>query len=185
MTETIITSFTAYVSTNFDDILILMLLFAKPNANFFKIFVGKLLGIGFLTAISLLGACGLQVIPQEYVRFLGFIPILLGAKVFWVYHKKNENPQNINTSKAVILDTAIITVANGADNIGIYIPLFVGYTLTQGIITVAIFIIMTLFWCLLGNQIARISLLRRAIHKYSQIITPLIYVLLGIYILLF
>lgn len=55
------------------------------------------MGIGVLTAISIIGALGVSVIPHEYVGFLGLVPIYLGIKKY-VDHKK-ESESNRNTGR--------------------------------------------------------------------------------------
>ena len=55
------------------------------------------MGIGALTTISIIGALGISVIPQQYVGLLGLVPIYLGTKVY-VDHKR-ESTDNGNTSQ--------------------------------------------------------------------------------------
>lgn len=187
MTETLLSSVIAYASTNIDDIFILMLLFTQTSAKFQRILFGKFIGIGLLTAVSLLCAFSLSFFPQEYIRFLGIAPILLGVIAFFDYRKES-NPQislgNHSVSSA-IWSTALITVANGADNVGVYVPLFVGYTLPQMLVTVLVFALMTVLWCILGSKMARLTFIGRTIERYKNIAVPAIYILLGVYILFF
>lgn len=95
MISTVITAFVSFVSTNIDDIFVLMLFFTQIN-NVKKrrhIIIGQYLGIGVLTTISIIGALGVSVIPHEYVGLLGLLPIYLGIKEY-VDHKK-ESKRNI------------------------------------------------------------------------------------------
>jgi cadmium resistance protein CadD (predicted permease) len=185
MTETIVTSIIAYIGTNIDDIIILMLLFAQPNVNFSRILFGKWIGIGILTAISLFGAFGIGLILPEYIRILGVIPILLGFKAFFSYRKDQDESPTEEKKNVAIWNVAAITIANGADNLGIYIPLFTGYSFLQILIAVAIFAVMTFLWCILGSKISKLSPIQKLMRKYSRIAVPVIYIALGIYILLF
>jgi len=96
--STIITAIISFASTNIDDILVLMLFFSQIN-NVMKrryIVIGQYLGIGALTTISIIGALGVSVIPQQYVGLLGLVPIYLGTKAY-VGHRQ-ESKDNGNTS---------------------------------------------------------------------------------------
>lgn len=93
MLSTVITAFISYVSTNIDDIFILMLFFSQTSSNMKirHIIIGQYLGIGILTAISTAGALGISIIPQKYVGLLGFVPIYLGIKAYADYKKERNN----------------------------------------------------------------------------------------------
>ena len=125
MLQTILTAILCYTSTNIDDLFLLTLLCAQADskAGQRSILTGHCLGIGALTAVSLLGAFGLQVIADErLVRLLGLIPILLGIRS-WRQTKVDDAP---SLSRATLGTSGIflLTIANGADNVGVYIPAF-------------------------------------------------------------
>lgn len=211
----VITAFVSFISTNIDDLFVLMLFFTQIN-NVIKrrhIVIGQYLGIGALTTISIIGALGVSVIPHEYVGLLGVVPIYLGIKEY-VDHKKecksNENTdhqehQNLENSKLEettdtqenriltftkrfinpsVVKVFSVTVANGGDNIGIYIPLFTGINLVGIFITVIIFILLTALWCFIGLKLAEHPFVQRNIEKYRHIFVPIIFIVLGIFILI-
>jgi len=99
--STVITAFISFVSTNIDDILVLMLFFSQIN-NIMKtrhIIIGQYLGIGTLTIISIVGALGISIIPHEYVGLLGLIPIYLGIKAYADYKKESKYKKNIENQE--------------------------------------------------------------------------------------
>ena len=96
-----------------------------------------------MVAINILGALGTQLFPPQYVGLLGFLPIILGRKAWFDYHNKEK------------------TKANGADNIGVYIPVFSQYDLVDFFTTLIIFACMIYLWCYIGHQIANISYVRK------------------------
>lgn len=63
------TGITAFIATNLDDILILLLFFSQVNALFRRrhIVTGQYLGFGALVLASLLGFFGCMMFPQEWV----------------------------------------------------------------------------------------------------------------------
>lgn len=214
MISTIITAFVSFVSTNIDDIFVLMLFFSQINNNMTKrhIIIGQYFGIGALTVISIIGALGVSVIPHEYVGLLGLIPIFLGVKEFIDYKKESKDKKNteqqehndidnseleertylkensiitfsnsfINPS---ILKVASVTLANGGDNIGIYIPLFTRMSLRDILITVVVFALLILLMCFLALRVVEKPLIQGIIEKYKHIFIPIIFIGLGIFIL--
>lgn len=192
MLETMIATIMSFVGTNIDDIFINTLFFAQANSkrDIRSVVIGKYLGIGGLVLLSLLGAFGLQFIPQRYIGFLGFIPIALGIKE-WVGYLKSRNAPGAeeeetkaDPSKGMVLNVVLVTMANGADNIGVYIPLFAGYTPIQMVVVVVIFALMIALWCLLGKKLSDLPVLRSFLLKYKYIMVPVVFVILGIYILI-
>ena len=81
-----------------------------------------------------------------------------------------------------ILSVVIVAVANGADNIGVYIPLFTGYSSWQFLLTIFVFTIMMALWCFLGERITSFPRIKDAIQRCKHIAVPIIFVGLGIYI---
>ncbi|MGG7058236.1 cadmium resistance transporter [Clostridium tertium] len=177
------------------------------------IVIGQYLGIGALTTISIIGALGVSIIPHEYVGLLGLVPIYLGIKAY-VDHKKeskdiknayqqeNQNGENgkfkestatqgnriITFIKSFINPSVVkvfsVTVANGGDNIGIYIPLFASMSLFDIFITVIVFVLLILLLCFIGLKLAKSPFIQKNIEKYKHIFVPIIFIGLGIFILI-
>lgn len=212
MISTIITAIVSFFSTNIDDIFILMLFFSQVNKDIKvkHIVIGQYLGIGALTAISIAGALGISIIPQEYVGLLGLVPIYLGIKEYIEYKKEIKNnveeevqdtEENIQEQVVLnqenktlasirkfispsILKVAGVTIANGGDNIGIYIPLFSSMKLYSILITVIVFLLLTGVWCFIGFKLAEHPFVNKNIEKYKYIFVPIIFIALGIFIII-
>lgn len=187
--ETLILSITSFIGTNIDDLFINMLLFseAKNKAERNGVVIGKYLGIGTLMLLSILGASGLQFLPSRYIGYLGVVPICLGVKEIVGNFKREENATGSdNQSKATnrVMNTALITIANGADNIGVYVPLFAGFAAWQIVVAICVFLILIGVWCFLGKALAELPALQNALTRYKHIIVPVVYIALGMYILL-
>lgn len=179
MTTSIVTSVIAYISTNIDDIFVVMLLLAQAGGmQKHKLIAGHFLGVALLTAISMLGAMGLQNLPLKYVGILGLVPIGLGIRA-WFHRNEAETE-----AKAVgLLGMTAITLGNGADNIGVYLPLFTGFSGVERAVAVAIFAVMTALWVWLAHSMAAFPKVKAVIGKYKRILIPIVFVLLGVYIL--
>ena len=185
--EILLTSILAFVSTNIDDLFLLTLFFGNRTFRDRDIVVGQLLGISSLIAISLVCSLVGLLIDQAYVGLLGLVPMYLGAKGIWALLKKqdadnyeNKEPRQRSNS---ILTVAGVTIANGGDNIGIYIPLFATLTWTNKITMVTSFLVLTLLWCLVAKYFTKHPYVAKVIDKYGHIVTPFVLVALGIYIL--
>ncbi len=182
MIEVIFSAVIAYIGTNIDDLFIGMVLYLDAGSikSRFAVSTGKFLGIGLLVLISLAGAYGLGLIFNNYLWLLGLIPIFLGIREA-IKRDKYETENHTNIS---ILNTAAITVANGADNIGVYIPLFTGCILPRLLIILLCFVLMTGLWCILSARLAALPGLRAFLTKYRKPIVPAVLISLGIYIIL-
>lgn len=207
--DTLVTALISFISTNIDDVFVLMLFFSQTNhtMKIHHIIIGQYLGIGLLTILSIIASLGVSILPHEYVGLLGLVPIFLGIKAFVDYKKDsnediqkqdNENNEfeetpniqsnpftnffkNINTS---VFKVAAVTIANGGDNVGIYIPLFSRMNLFGIFTTVIIFTILIALWCFIGLKLSKYPLIQNNIEKYKHIFVPIIFIGLGIFILI-
>ncbi|MDQ4138927.1 MAG: cadmium resistance transporter [Bacteroidota bacterium] len=184
----LVTSILTFVSTNIDDIFILVLFYGNPRFKEKEIIAGQLIGILALTGASLLASLIGLLIDKPYIGLFGLIPIYLGAKALWtlVKNKENEEAVTIEEKKLArnnLLSVAGTTFANGGDNIGIYVPLFATLTWTSKFVMVLVFIAMTFLWCYAARYLTQHPYVARAVNKYGHLVTPFVLILLGLYIL--
>lgn len=88
-----------------------------------------------------------------------------------------------NEGRGKVLTVSGVTIANGSDNIGIYIPLFATMVWSEKLLTISLFFIMTFIWCLVAKYAAKHPWVARVIDKYGHLVTPFVLILLGVYIL--
>jgi cadmium resistance transport/sequestration family protein len=185
--EILLTSLLAFISTNIDDLFLLTLFFGNRTFRERDIVIGQLLGISSLIAISLVCSLVGLLIDQAYVGLLGLVPVYLGIRGIWtMLNSKRGVDEDDNKGKTggrnSILTVAGVTVANGGDNIGIYIPLFVTLTWPSKLTMITCFLVMTLVWCLVAKYFTKHPYVANAVDKYGHIVTPFVLVVLGIYI---
>ena len=174
-----------YISTNIDDIFVIMILLSQCSRKGRQsLIAGHFLGVGLITAISMLGAFGLQNLPLKYVGLLGLVPIVLGIKSVREYRKGKDEDDELPGEDVGVLGMAMITLGNGADNIGVYIPLFTGFSLMERLGAVVIFAVMTAVWVHLANTLSEFPKVKALIRKYRHIAIPLVFFLLGLYIIM-
>jgi cadmium resistance protein CadD (predicted permease) len=174
----ILVSIATFALTNIDDLVLLTMFFAQrvPARN---ILVGQYLGFAGIVALSLAGSLAAVAIPHEWFRILGILPLAIGIKRL-VQMRGNE--RNADSPKMDVLSVAAITLANGGDNVGVYIPFFaINHTHIWTVLLV--YGVLLLLWSLAGKRMGNHTHVLRAADRYAHFIVPLVFVGLGVYIL--
>ncbi|HEU3373551.1 TPA: CadD family cadmium resistance transporter [Streptococcus pneumoniae] len=192
MGQTIISAIGVYISTSIDYLIILIILFAQLSQNKQKwhIYVGQYLGTGLLVGASLVAAYVVNFVPEEWmVGLLGLIPIYLGIRFAIVGEDAEEEEEEIierlEQSKAnqLFWTVTLLTIASGGDNLGIYIPYFASLDWSQTLVALLVFVIGIIIFCEISRVLSSIPLIFETIEKYERIIVPLVFILLGLYIM--
>ena len=182
-----------FISTNVDDIFLLAAFFADKKLTARTVVLGQLLGIGALVAMSTLVAWLSMALPEGWISLLGFVPLYLGLKQIkslWTDAYDSAEDDEIQGQehqmerglRSQLLAVAGVTIANGGDNLGVYIPLFAN-SLTAIPLFVVVFGLMTLLWCFLGHVLVNNKVFGHWIRRYGHKILPVVLILLGFDIL--
>lgn len=192
MGQTIISAIGVYISTSIDYLIILIILFAQLSQNKQKwhIYAGQYLGTGLLVGASLVAAYVVNFVPEEWmVGLLGLIPIYLGIRFAIVGEDAEEEEEEIierlEQSKAnqLFWTVTLLTIASGGDNLGIYIPYFASLDWSQTLVALLVLVIGIIIFCEISRVLSYIPLIFETIEKYERIIVPLVFILLGLYIM--
>ncbi len=193
MIWTALSSVLAFASTELDDFLLLVILFAGARSSGGRVVaaVSKISGMFFLCACSIFFSSYLAKLPDVVMRSLGFLPIIIGAKEFFGKND-NENQKKLNILKnsemtgvvRIFIDTFLITLAGGGDNVAVYISFFAGRTAMDLIVIVVMFLVLQTGLCILACRISGISVLEKFMNCTKGFLVPALLVALGIYILL-
>ena len=81
---------TAFVATNIDDIVVLMIFFSSSNFQARHVVIGQYLGIGSLFAIGALGSLIALVVPSYIIGLMGLVPIAIDIKELLERRNKNK-----------------------------------------------------------------------------------------------
>lgn len=187
--DIVLTSFLAFASTNIDDLFILALFFGDKRFSIRDICWGQYLGIALLVTISYFGARLGKWIDVRYIGLLGFIPVYLGISQLLELIRLSEpkEPETLNNKLDLsqgFWAVASVTFGNGGDNIGTYVPLFSTLDNTELTIMLFIFLLMVAIWLITANYLASHPLMAKTIDRYGHIFTPIVLILLGVYILI-
>jgi cadmium resistance protein CadD (predicted permease) len=173
-----------FVSTNVDDLVVLIGFFAHPQFRARDVVAGQYLGLAVLFVVSAVGALLALVIPNTYLGLLGIFPILIGIrKLIALRHETAEaDLPGIGRSRS-IAGVALVTIANGGDNVGVYMPSFAVHSFGQIVVIAIVFVAMTATWCLLAHWMVNHPRLGAPLRHYGHIFAPIVLIGLGILIL--
>lgn len=193
----------AFLATNIDDIIILLLFFSQINANFRRrhIFFGQYLGFTAIIIASLPGFFGGLVIRRELIGLLGILPIFIGLKQLLSQKEETTEVQTVtsdfkqsphrNPIVSFVLSllhpntykVAAVTFANGGDNISIYIPLFAGQNLATLGVILSVFFLMVGVWCFIAYLLTLQQTIADILTRYGNIAVPYVLIGLGLFIM--
>lgn len=177
-----------FVVTNVDDIFILLAFFADPKFRPVQVVVGQFAGMAALLALSLVGSLISLVVAPAYVGLLGFAPLGLGLWRLWQLRRTSEEEPGANTGArtavARVVAVALVTVANGGDNLGVYIPVFASHPQRDLATFVTVFLTLTGVWCAIAYWLVYHPRLGHPIRRIARPMTPLVLIALGVFILI-
>lgn len=192
MLQIIFSAIAVYISTSIDYLFILLIIFSQAytQKGLRQIYFGQYLGTGILVAISLFAAYVLNFIPQDWmIGLLGLIPIYLGIRVAMGSEEEAEEEEVVEKlesrgSNRLFWTVALITIASGGDNLGIYIPYFTSLSVSEIILVLVVFALSIAVLCYISYRLAKISFVSETLEKYERIIVPIVFIGLGIFIML-
>ena len=169
-------STSAFVSTNIDDLFLLVGFFSDRSFSRGLIFAGQILGMAIIVAISLVAASAAALaISPAHVGLLGVAPIVIGiGKLLRLGKEEEGQPTAVG-----ILQVATVTVVNGGDNIAAYTPIFATQGSREMSATLAIFGVLTLVWCFAALGLVRHTAVGKPLRRYGHVLLPFILIGLG------
>lgn len=193
-----------FVGTDVDDLVVLTVLFLSARATGRprpgQIWLGQYAGIGALVAISAVAALGLVVVPDRWVGLIGLVPLGMGlwglasairsrgsgggseADGLEAGGLKPDGPKAPRLVTSA-LSVAALTIANGADNIAVYTPVFRTLGLATSLVTVAVFAVLVAGWCALASWLGSHRRIVAVVDRWGHWLVPGLFVLIGLAIL--
>jgi cadmium resistance transport/sequestration family protein len=190
------TGVAAFSATNIDDIVILTLFFSQVNTTFrhWHIIAGQYLGFAILVIASLPGFFGGLFLPQPWIGLFGVLPITIGIKCFFdredneLDATETQKPQSQTSlfAKFINLQTysvAAITVANGTDNISVYVPLFASSTWESLLAILGVFFTLVGVLCYTAYKLTHQQAIAELLTRYGNNFMPFVLIGLGAFII--
>jgi cadmium resistance protein CadD (predicted permease) len=187
----------AFASTNVDDLFLLASLFVDKEFRTMPVVAGQFLGMLLLVAFSALAALFAISIQGDWIYWLGLAPLFLGIGRLRDLFQRSARPNSSDRdrldfvgkeqlrsgwTRSEVAFVALLTIANGGDNLSVYIPLFSIHRRSIPLFVV-IFGVMTAVWCLLGYCLTNHSLFADRLKRYGRYIIPFILIGIGLNVL--
>lgn len=186
-----------FAVTNIDHLMLLTLWFVhghqRPGTTL-RICAGQYLGFSaILAATVILNLISGFVIPEAQLHLLGLIPLILGVKagIEEILERRESNDSRDAQSAESKLEgkpvsvgaVALVTIANGGDEIGVYLPVFALSAWWQVAMFCAVFLVLAgallaLAWFITG----RLGL-AEVLERFEAVLFPSVLILLGVLIL--
>lgn len=201
-------AFAAGLATTFDDNIYLTGFFSEVNRTFRPkhVAVGELVGFSVLLAISLLGFAVGLVVSSEWIGLLGVLPILIGFNNLREHFNSSDEAEydkkqnKLKYAKArgfesrrltlwqilrdrQTYDVSAVTISNGGNNLGIYIPLFASLSFSKILLTIPVLYGFVITWLLLSFHLTRAPGIAFVLSRYGRLFFPFVLMWLGFRIL--
>jgi cadmium resistance protein CadD (predicted permease) len=198
----------AGLATTFDDNIYLTGFFSEINRSFRPqhVVIGELLGFSLLVAISLLSFLIGQYLPTRWLGWMGLLPILIGVRNLTQHlqrgygdeadrqasHRLFGTLQGFAPRRLTLLQllrdrqtyaVSLVTLANGSNNLSIYIPLFASLKPAQVSMVVPVLYGFVILWLTLSYRLTRAPGLALVLNRYAPIFFPFVLIWLGFRIL--
>nr|WP_276541262.1 cadmium resistance transporter [Corynebacterium diphtheriae] len=179
-----------FIATNIDDIIVLSLFFARgagQKGTTLRILAGQYLGFMGILAAAVLVMLGAGVfLPAEAISYFGLIPLALGLRAAWQAWRSDDDDDDdakIAGKKVGVLTVAGVTFANGGDNIGVYVPVFLNVDTAAVIIYCIVFLVLVAGLVLLAKFVATRPPIAEVLERWEHVLFPIVLIGLGIFIL--
>lgn len=179
-----------FIATNIDDIIVLSLFFARSadrSGTAAKIIAGQYLGFGAILLASIIVALGARsFLPESFIPYFGLIPLALGLRAAWQSWRGKDNDDDDERAAGKplsIMTVAAVTFANGGDNIGVYVPIFVTVGVVGIIAYSGVFLLLVAGLVLAARYVATRKPIAAVLERWEYVLFPLVLIGLGLFIL--
>lgn len=178
-----------FLVTNIDDIIVLSLFFARGagrRGTTAKITAGQYLGFGAILATAVLVTLGASAfLPEAAIAYFGLIPLALGLRAAWQAWRGEDDDDDDGPGAPVgVLAVAGVTFANGGDNIGVYVPVFLAVGPGAVVAYVVVFLALVAVLVVAARFVATRRPVARVLERWEHVLFPVVLIGLGVVILL-
>ncbi|XKH55228.1 cadmium resistance transporter (plasmid) [Citricoccus nitrophenolicus] len=181
-----------FLVTNIDDIIVLSLFFARgagQRGTTARILVGQYLGFVAILGAAVLVALGAGAfLPPEVIPYFGLIPLGLGLWAAWQAWRGGDDDDDdeakIEGKNVAAWTVAGVTFANGGDNIGIYVPVFLSVGPGAVVAYCVVFLALVAVLVGLAKFVATRRPIAEVLERWEHILFPIVLIGLGVFILI-
>ena len=180
-----------FIVTNIDDIIVLSLFFARgagQRGTTARITAGQYLGFAGILGAAVLVTLGAGAfLPPQVIPYFGLIPLTLGLWAAWQAWLDNDGDDDDDAKLAGknvgVLTVAAVTFANGGDNIGVYVPVFLSVGPAAVAAYCVVFLVLVAVLVLVAKFVATREPIAEVLERWEHILFPIVLIALGIFIL--
>ena len=180
-----------FIATNIDDIVILSLFFGRGQGQpgtTRRILAGQYLGFLGILGAAVAAAFGAQVLlPEAILPYFGLIPLGFGLWAAWQAWRNrgqdDDDEAQLEGKRVSVWTVAAVTFANGGDNIGVYVPVFVSVSWSAVLAYCIVFLLLVAALVFLAKWISSRKPIAEALERWEHILFPAVLIGLGIVIL--
>ncbi len=179
-----------FIATNIDDVIVLSLFFARGrgrSGTTVRILVGQYLGFAAILTAAVLVSLGAGVfLPEEAIPYFGLIPLFLGLWAGWQAWQSDDDDDDdakVAGKPVAAWAVAAVTFANGGDNIGVYVPVFLNVGVAATVAYCVVFLVLVAALVVLAKFVAGRPGIDEVLERWEHVLFPIVLVGLGIGIL--
>lgn len=179
-----------FIVTNIDDIIVLSLFFARGaghRGTTVRIAAGQYLGFAGILGAAVLVTLGAGAfLPAQVIPYFGLIPLALGLRAAWQAWRGSDDDDDdaSATGRSVgVWTVAAVTFANGGDNIGVYVPVFLSVGPAAAVAYCVVFLVLVAVLVIAARYVATRRPIAEVLERWEHILFPIVLIGLGIVIL--
>lgn len=189
MIHSLVTALVTYLATSVDEIPVLFLLYSRSDhrGKAKTITAGYFIGTGLLIFAGLAGALGVGQIPKTWIIGLfGLVPLLMGIKMLLFGEEEDEEEKAFGLAKkqkTLLMQVVVITLGLGADDIGVYLPVFSTLSAGELVSWIVVFALCTAGMCIISYKMTHLGKWADFIENYERYLVGIVFIVLGVLIL--
>jgi cadmium resistance protein CadD (predicted permease) len=178
----------AFAATNVDNLFVLLAFVAEARGHQWRVIAGQYVGSLALIVAALGLAAMLRSLPPGYVGVLGVLPVAVGLAKAWArFGPRGATPDDVEAAATRAPQpgsswwtVAGVAIANGSDNIAVYVPLYAGHSRIDCALISLVFVAMIGLWCGGAIWLVNHPLLGAPIRRYGTALLPVILLVIGV-----
>ena len=180
-----------FIVTNIDDIIVLSLFFARgagQRGTTARITAGQYLGFAGILGAAVLVTLGAGAfLPPSVIPYFGLIPLALGLWAAWEAWRGDDDDDDdearVAGKNVGVLTVAAVTFANGGDNIGVYVPVFLSAGTGAVVAYCVVFLVLVAVLVVAAKFVATRRPIAEVLERWEHVLFPIVLIALGILIL--
>lgn len=126
-------------------------------------------------------------LPPEVIPYFGLIPLALGLWAAWQGWRGDEDDDDesrFEGKKVAAWTVAGVTFANGGDNIGVYVPVFLSVGPGAVVAYCVVFLALVAVLVGLAKFVATRRPIAEVLERWEHILFPIVLIGVGVFILI-